>query len=272
MRGGSIPAILPAFSRYAICCLLACILISAASRRAGTQSHAITPKSYPQFSCLRVGEVLSYRVDWRRFAGVAMARLEIAGRGQHFGTAAWHFRATLHTDSPLRTFDPLDDQIDSYALLTNLQSSEYQEHTREFGRSEDSVVSLVSPGEARDVPRPRVIVPRGTRDALSAIYFLRLTDWQAVSQVRTPVFDGENVYDMVAVREMGEVVRVPAGNFVATKISIRLLRAGTEVPDEHFIVWLANDSSQTPILWQAYLPIGSLRVELISDSAWPGKF
>ncbi|HXT85720.1 MAG TPA: DUF3108 domain-containing protein [Verrucomicrobiae bacterium] len=220
---------------------------------------------------LRIGEILNYRIDWRHFSGAATAQLQIVDRREFFGANSWHFRAALHTAAPLRAFYPLDDEIDSYALPDGLVSREYQERFREFGQPENTTAALVAAGQSSTSTLPRVIVPSQTRDALSAIYFLRLADWKAISELRTPIFDGQDVYTLIATREKSELVQIAAGNFTATKISIRLLDGPREIPDDHFTVWLANDPAQTPVLCEAYLPVGVLRIELISDSAWPGS-
>lgn len=255
LRGLTSPAVM--LSTVAFCAILL------------ANSNPPRAQSPPSSPALRIGEILNYRIDWRRFSGAASAQLQILDRSEFFGAPSWHFRAALHTSAPLRAFYQLDDEIDSYALPGGLQSREYQEHFREFGRPEDTAAALVLPGEPSNSALPRAIVPPGTHDALSAIYFLRLMDWKAVPETRTPVFDGQNVYTMIATREEIESVQIAAGNFNATRVSIRLRDGNREIPDEHFTIWLANDPAQTPILGEAYLPIGALRIELISDSAWP---
>jgi hypothetical protein len=55
---------------------------------------------------------------------------------------------------------------------------------------------------------------------------------------------------------------VDAGNFQATKISIRLFEHGREVPHTSFLVWLAHNGARTPVLVLAEMPLGSVRVEL----------
>src|SRR5215472_9113389 len=164
-----------------------CVVFSTEPTASRAQS---SPDSSP---ALRIGEVLNYRIDWRRFSGAATAQLQIVDRREFFGAASWHFRAALHTAAPLRAFYPLDDEIDSYALLTGLESREYEEHFREFGQPEDISAALVVSGQASATPLPRVTVPPRTRDALTAIFFLRLTDWKALPEVRTPLFDGQDI-------------------------------------------------------------------------------
>ncbi len=216
----------------------------------------------------RIGESLNYRVDWQRYTGAATAQLQIIDRGDFDGAAAWHFRAKVHTAEPVRALYPMDDQVDSYALGGNLTTREFHEHLTEFGKLENTEASLVSPpGNGAVSSEPRVIVPPGTHDALSAIYFLRSTDWTAGQEIRAPVFDGEGVYQMRARAGAPSAIHVPAGTYEATKIEIHLFDGDKEVPDESFNLWLADDSARTPVLCEAQLTMGSLRIELAGNSA-----
>jgi hypothetical protein len=215
----------------------------------------------------RIGEVLNYRVDWGRYTGAASAQLQIVDRSDFEGLEAWHFRATVHTAEPVRALYPMDDQIDSYAVPGNLTSRQYQERLREFGSVETTDALLVSSGDVASLSSPRVIVPPGTHDALSAIYFLRMADWTAGTEIRAPVFDGENVYQMRAKASVPSAIHVMAGTYQATKIEIHLFDGSKEIPDESFNLWLADDPARTPVLCEAQLTMGSLRIELTGDSA-----
>lgn len=232
---------------------------------------SISPAASVQLPAFRVGETLNYRIDWQRYAGAAVAQLQVVDRGNFYGWQAWHLRASVHTAEPVRALYSMDDQIDSYALLANLESRQYQEHFREFGKLEETDATLVSPGEVSDAPSPHVIVPPGTRDSLSAIYFLRETDWRRVQELRAPVYDGQNVYEMAAKPGEPAGIHVAAGDYKATEIDIRLLDGNKEIPDEHFRIWLADDTARTPLLCEAYLPIGTLRIELTSDTAFEAE-
>jgi uncharacterized protein DUF3108 len=257
-RGPTVRAVILFAIFFCVVCLAGLNSPRAQSPPVSTENHT-----------LRIGEILNYRIAWRRFTGAATAQLQIVDRREFFGAASWHFRAALHTAAPLRAFYPVDDEIDSYAIPVGLETREYQEHFREFGQPEDTSAALVVAGQVSATNLPRVIVPPSTRDALSAIYFLRLTDWHGVPEVRTPVYDGQDVYTMIAKREKSELVQIAARNFNATRISIRLLDGTREIPDEHLIIWLANDSAQTPVLCEAHLPIGDVRIELTSNPAAP---
>lgn len=211
-----------------------------------------------------IGEVLNYRVDWQRYAGAGTAQLQVVDRGNFYGSQMWHFRAAVHTAEPVRALYAMDDQIDSYAQFAGLETSQYQEHFREFGKPQDTDVALTSPGEMSNARAPHVIVPLGTHDPVSAIYSLRATDWLQTPELRLPVYDGQDVFEMVAKRGERTEVQIAAGVYTAMEIDIRLFDQDHEIPDEQFKVWLADDARQTPILCTADLPIGLLRIELTS--------
>lgn len=244
---------------------LACVAILFLLRLGAANGRTAPRELHPRFAALRIGEILNYQVDWRGFTGAAEVQLQIVNRNKFYGRESWHFRAALHTTEPFRALYSLDDVIDSYPLAANLTGRVFQEHLREFGKPEDDSVSLIAPGEASHAPLPHVIVPAGTLDALSAVYFLRSVNWSSTQDIHAPVFDGENIYEMLARREQRDVVSVFAGKYRATKISIRLFEAGKDT-GERFALWLAEDASRTPILCTAELPIGSVQVELTSGS------
>lgn len=224
-----------------------------------------------QFPALRVGEVLNYRIDWQRYAGAGVAQLQVVDRGQFFGASAWHFRASVHTAHPVRALYPMDGEIDSYAVVAGLESREYQEHFSEFGKPQDSKVTLIVPGEISDAPAPHVIVPAATRDVLSAIYLLRATNWRAQPELRVPVYDGENVYEMIAKADESSDLHIGTEDYHATEIEIHLQDRETKVPNEYFRIWLAGDTTQTPLLCEAELPSGMFRIELTPDSAYKDR-
>ncbi|HVB07516.1 MAG TPA: DUF3108 domain-containing protein [Candidatus Acidoferrales bacterium] len=237
--------------------IIACVL-SFANGRA-------RPRPSPSgIAAVKIGERLFYRVDWRNYSGAAEAELDVVDRANFYGANLWHLRAVLHTLEPARALYPLDDHFDSYDSPGGFATFRFHERLREFGKLQESNLDFVSPGSPSSNDSPRVIVPPGTRDPVSAIYFLRRTDWQQITEARIPVYDGEDLYDMLADREASEEIRVAAGDFSAIPITIRLFENGREVPDARFKIWLARDAAQTPIIFRAQLPVGSVRAQLTS--------
>jgi len=231
----------------------------------GFASGRAHPRPNPSgIGAIKIGERLFYRVDWRNYSGAAEAELDVVNRANFYGADSWHLRAVLHTLEPARALYPLDDQFDSYDSPGGFATFRYQERLRELGNSQESNFAFVSPGSPSSNDSPRVIVPPDTRDPVSAIYFLRRVNWRQTTELRIPVYDGEDLYDMLADREASQEIRVAAGDFFATPIAIRLFENGRKVAGEHFKIWLARDATQTPLILEAQLPVGTMRAELTS--------
>jgi hypothetical protein len=125
-----------------------------------------------------VGETLNYRVSWAGFTSAATFQLSIPERRNLYGWATWHFRASAHTQNPVRRLFAVDDQFDSYTDAFTFESRQLELHLNELGKSSDEVQHLTITGEVGHTPGPSTIVPAGTRDGLGAIYYLRAIDWR----------------------------------------------------------------------------------------------
>ena len=214
----------------------------------------------------RIGETLTYHVSWAGFSSAATAELSVPEHREILGWRTWHFRASAHTLSPLRSFMTVDDQLDSYADVETFESRQYETHLSEMGSIENQVLHLSPMGQPHRVGFPAIAVLPGTLDPLGTLYALRTVDWRQTSEFRAPVYDGEDLLEVHARLEvLSETVAVDAGNFSATRVSIHLYKKGAESTRESFSLWLADDPSRTPVLLQAELPLGKARVELISS-------
>jgi hypothetical protein len=211
----------------------------------------------------RVGEKLDYRVGWQNFLTAATAQIRVEARRPFYGRTAWHFQATARTVEPVRYLYTLDDQFDSYTDTTSLASLQYETYLREMGSRDDTRIRMSTDGDADSTDGPSVRVPPGTRDPLGAFFSLRAVDWEQTPEARMPVYDGKKLYELRA-RKVGaeESVTVPAGDYSATRIEMRVYERNREVTGARFQFWLARDPARTPVLIEAELPIGTFRVEL----------
>jgi hypothetical protein len=215
----------------------------------------------------RIGEKLTYRVAWASFTNAASIELTIPERREFTGWGTWHFRASAHTLSPMRSLFAIDDQFDSYTDTATLESRQYETYLNEMGQKQTEVFHLLAEGQAASGSAPNVIVSPGTRDPLGVVYALRGIDWQKTREFKAAVYDGHDVYEMRTRLEVPEeAIAVAAGNFSSAKISIRLFQRGKEVAGTSFTAWLAHDAARTPVLMVAEMPFGNLRVELVSAS------
>jgi hypothetical protein len=218
-----------------------------------------------QLMPFRIGETLTYHVTFAGFSNAATVELSVPEHRLILGEKTWHFRASAHTLSPLRSFMTIDDQIDSYTDVGTFESRQYETHLKEMGSIENEILYPSSTGQVHRIGAPEVAVLPGTLDPLGALFLLRTVDWRQISEFRAPIYDGQDLLEVRAREEVhNETVAVDAGNFSATCISIHLYQKGVEVTGESFSLWLASDPSRTPILLQAQMPLGRVRVELAS--------
>jgi len=239
-------------------------LLLAVQGIAGEQSR-IGPAPKPAPKPFRVGERLEYQIGWSNFLTAATATLLVLEQRTFEGRPAWHLRARSSTVGGVRFIYELDDQYDSYSDVSTLESLQYEQFQRHEKRNEQKTVRMGSDPAQGPAGSHIGRVPSSTRDPLGAYYWLRTIDWDSVGEASTQVYDGTTRYEMrarVVVSE--EMARVPAGNFRATKIEVRMFEQGSELTDTRFWLWLAKDGKRTPVLVEATLPFGTLQVELKS--------
>jgi hypothetical protein len=214
------------------------------------------------------GERLSFRVIWSKFSvNAATIQLAVIERRDFFGRLAWHFRALAQTIDTMHIVYPLDDQIDSYTDAGQLNSLQYEMYLHEQGKQQTNSWRLISDGSPAPPNVTAARVSPGTRDPIGLLYLLRAADWKAAPQLRAPVFDGKNLYEVVAhLESSSEQAVVPAGQFAASKIAVRVYDHGQELSTTRFTVWLAQDAMRTPVLVETELPIGTARLEMTAKN------
>jgi hypothetical protein len=210
-----------------------------------------------------VGEKLEFRGGWQFYDGAATLKLAVLDQRPFAGRAAWHFQAQATTLNPLRYIFILDDQFDSYSDAAGLASRQYEAYIREQNKNEDRISRMSHEDEPAPAAGAAVRVPPGTRDPLSALYFLRTVDWARTPAVTMPVYDGKKLYELRArLGHAAEPAEVPAGKFTASRIDLRVYHRGQELAQVRISVWLAADATRTPVRVEAELPFGSVRAEL----------
>lgn len=213
-----------------------------------------------------VGEVLNYRLMWAVFSNAAAVQLAVVETRDFFGTPVWHFRASAHSQVPLRSLAVVDDQFDSYADMANLESKQYEMYLDEMGEKQKTLSRLVVTNPAKQGPGSAVLVKRGTRDPVAALYLLRTVDWQRTLEIRAPVYDGEDLYEMRAHAEgSGETISIAGSDVRTTKIVVELFRGG-RLSRTKCSIWFSQDAARLPVLIQAEVPYGSVRGELVSHA------
>ncbi len=210
------------------------------------------------------GEKLEYRVLWSQFSvKAATVRLSVIERRPFYGREAWHFQALARTIDTMRIVFPLDDQFDSYSEASSLASLQYEMYLSENGKQENASYRMTTDADPAPGSGAAVRVLPGTRDPIGFLYYVRTVDWSRTKEIRSAVFDGRKLYEVRArlQADRGQV-SVPAGDFTASRIEVRVYERGQELAGTLFRVSVAHDAGRTPVLLEAEIPFGSARVEL----------
>lgn len=254
-------------SHWAAAALLGLALATGASGL-NAQNHGQKKKKAAQPAALAAvpfaaGERLDYAAHWNNFVTAATLKLLVVERRDFFGRPAWHFQAMAQTIDPVRMLYTIDDQFDSYMDAATLECRQYELYLREQSKRLDLVVPMAAKPDPNRNGTHVYLVLAGTQDPVGILYRLRAHDWAKEPVTRLPVFDGRKFYEVEAHRESaGEPLAVAAGNFVVSRIALRVLQGGQEVPNLKVWVSLAQDAARTPALIEAEAPFGTVRAEL----------
>jgi hypothetical protein len=234
--------------------------------RRAPAAHSSPETPPPAAVPFRVGEQLSFRVQWSKYSvSAGKVDLSVVERRDFYGRLAWHFRAMAHSLNTVRLLYALDDQFDSYTDASNLTSLQYEMYLHEQGKQQDGAWRMTTADGPAPANATAARVLPGTRDPVGLLYALRAADWKSVPELHVPVFDGHNLYDVVArLAPSSGQVTVPAGQLAASCIDVRVFEHGQELDGTHFSLWLGQDPARTPLLIEAEIPFGSARVELMS--------
>ena len=245
--------------------LLAATLLAGQTRKTTRPKPAAPAKTArPDIAVpFHAGERLSFRVLWSKYSvNAANMEFSVVERRDFFGHAAWHFRATAQTLGTMRIVYPLDDQFDSYTDAGQLTSLQYEMYLHEQGKEQNSAWRMIFDGSPAPPNVSAARVLPGTRDVIGLLYALRAADWKSAPEFRAPIFDGRNLYDVVAkLAETSGQVTLASGAAYGSKIDVRVMQHGQDVAGTHFSLWLAQNAARTPLLIEAELPIGTARVE-----------
>jgi hypothetical protein len=217
-------------------------------------------------AAFRVGEKLQYQISWASLMTAATAELSVIERRPFFGREAWHFQALMRTENAARLLYELDNQFDSYSDTGTIASYRYEAYLNEQGKKENRIVRMSGDGLPPQDDGPMVRVQPGTRDPVAVLYYLRTRDWSKEKRVSTQVYDGRRLFEIQASVAKRGTVTVPAGEYAATQVELRVFERKKELAGVRISIWFTDDESHAPALIEAEMPFGELRIELVRAS------
>jgi len=134
----------------------------------------------------------------------------------------------------------IDDEFDSYTSAASLFSLQFEMYLTSKGKDQMSLYRMTT--DADRLPRTSrhcALSWNARRHRLSLCAPRR--GLAGCSRLQAPVFDGKRLYDAVCAIDTPQgTVSVPAGNFPAFRVAIRLFDHGKEITDTHLWLWIAK--------------------------------
>ncbi|OIO05320.1 MAG: hypothetical protein AUJ49_01480 [Desulfovibrionaceae bacterium CG1_02_65_16] len=215
------------------------------------------------------GEKLSYDLYWT-FIKAGSATLETLESGPVEGRPALHFRALAQSTPFVDTFYKVRDSIESWvdpgvthALLYRKDQSEgsYVRHYLVRFDKNGNVAYRYSHGELKNA----VIIPQGTFDPLSMLFFFRTRALFAGMEFAAPVTDGEKSITGTARVVRRETIKTKAGAFDTLLVEPDVRNIGgvfRKSPDATLQVWITNDARRIPVRVRSKVVVGHFSMEL----------
>lgn len=223
---------------------------------------------YPK-AVFKVGERLDYKMSYG-FVNAGVASLEvkkadfshdgkellhIEGRGRSTGTFDWFFKVRDEFDSYVYT-----DVIRPYQFDMKIEEGSYSKKRHfQFYQNE----GLLDNGKHDTL----VPIPANTQDMLSAFYYGRTLDLSNLKEgdIISILSYVDFEYFPVIARYRGiQNVKIGLGTFECMKFTPVVQTGRVFKSEEDLAVYISNDANRIPVLAEAKLMVGSVRMELTS--------
>jgi hypothetical protein len=239
--------------------LLTCTIVA--------QEKTIDPPGPFNPAAYRIGERLTYNVDYSQFISAAHVELYVAGRGNFFGHDGIQLRAHLETTGVINV--ALLSMNNDYTTYVHAESGlpyRAQQVVREAGRTSEASIDYNQPAGGDAFPaRLRLGEFPGTFDVLSALYRIRSMPLAPGSSYLTTIRN-ENEEYRAEIKVTGkELIKTNVGSFntLVTRVNLK------NRSDYDLRVYFSDDEWHVPVLITARYMSGDIRAELAASEMVP---
>jgi hypothetical protein len=212
------------------------------------------------------GEDLEFRI---RYGGMPAgnARLKVEScegpRGE-----LYRITSVARSNDFVSLFFEVDDKVIAELDAETYQIRRFEKDLRE-GPFEKHMVftcdeDVVRSGEQCLNPKP------GTRDVLSALYYVRGRDLRVGDELEIETFDNGKIYQACVKVTGEERVTTPAGSFDCLVIEPEI-EEGIFGKAGRLVVWVTDDALKMPVLVKSTVSVGSFVAELVGASHLGGE-
>lgn len=241
---------------------LAALLISLTGTTAAQQTKETVPAPF-NANAVRVGERLTYNVNYSQFVSAAHVELFVAGRGTYFGHNGIELRAHVETTGIVNV--ALLSINNDYTTFVSSESGlpyRAQQVVREAGRTSEASVDYNQPAGTEAIPsRLRVGEFPGTYDFLSALYRVRAMPLAPGSSYFITARHEAAEYQAEIKVTGKQLIKTGVGSFDA--IVTRVISKGG---NDNIRVYFSDDEWHVPVLITARRQGADIQIELAGSA------
>jgi hypothetical protein len=208
------------------------------------------------------GESLEFQIRYGSMpAGHARLHVESC---EGPGGELYRITSVARSNDFISIFFEVDDRVVTEVDAVTFQTRRFEKDLRE-GPFEKHVVFTCDPeGVVRSGEKCLYAKP-GTRDVLSALYYVRGKDLEVGEELDIETFDNGKIYS-ARVKVIGEErVSTPAGDFDCLVIEPEV-EEGIFSKTGRLVIWVTDDALKMPVLIKSKVSVGSFVAELVSAS------
>jgi hypothetical protein len=220
------------------------------------------------------GEILKYKVHYGPITA-AEAVIDISPNLHRVNDRPC-YRATVYgkTNSSFDIFHRIRDTwqsyIDTSAILPqrsfrNIEEGNYRKReTVDFNHSNNTAF-VEKKKKSKNKETASYKVPDNVQDIVSGFYFLRTVNYDRLKigdKINVKGFFDEENFDMIVTYRGRETVNTKAGNIKAIKLTPKMPKNDMFKGENAITVYLSDDKNKVPVLIQAEMFVGAVKVDL----------
>lgn len=185
----------------------------------------------------------------------------------YMGRSAYHIVGTGKTLGAFNWFFKVRDRYETYLDTKGIFPWQFVRDIREGGYEKQEEYAFYQHKAAVKNNKGKVYkIPPFSQDMLSAFYFARTFDFTnaQIGQIYTiPTFVDNEEYPL-QIKFIGrEEIKVRSGTYKCLKFVPVLQQGRIFKKEEDMTVWISDDKNKIPILAQAKVLVGSIKMELV---------
>ncbi|HYW72445.1 MAG TPA: DUF3108 domain-containing protein [Pyrinomonadaceae bacterium] len=238
--------------------LAICLTTSGSAQQSSATDAPFNTNAY------RIGERLTYNVDYSRFYSAAHIELYVAGRDNFFGREGIQLKAHVETKGVVSVaLLSINNDYTTYIFPDSGLPYRAQHVVRQAGRTSEASVDYTQPpgGEAQPA-QLNSGQSAGTLDLLSAVYRVRAMPLQRGASYYTTVKNEGEEYRAQIKVDGRELIRTSVGSFDAIATHVNM-KSG---PDYDIRAYFTDDEWHVPVLVTARYRGGEISIQLAATS------